>query len=439
MVCGPAMTGMMLTIVLPILPNIAKDVIGGRDVLIAMPTMGIVAGGVIAGFLLGGVTARTIAIWGVISALTVAVGAALGRLGDPHFYVIANLPLAITLGGILGYLVAPLSARTLFLSAVTLFGIIGFAGMVLQGWALLESRFLIGVVATCGAASSTTLVGEHIPLGKRSKVLGFQMAGSSLAGIVAMIVSGNLTEAFGWHASFALFPIISAIVLALGLPLIPKSAPPAPRAGMQAAGVKPVWRLLVDMWPLYLLLFALHATAYTPNSQSTFVMAANGIENAGVRAWVQSTNQAAIVLAAVCYPLTRRLLGTRWIPAFFLTMMTIGLVLLGTSHGLVTVCVALAFLGTGNGTLFPHQSNLILARAAPEIRGRAVGLMSSNQFLADSVNPFIFPQLAIAVGGLHNAITTVGMIAAMGVLAALAYGTRATNMAVPEGAKSFGH
>ena len=37
---GPAMTGMMLTIVLPILPEMAKEVIGGRNVLIAMPTSG---------------------------------------------------------------------------------------------------------------------------------------------------------------------------------------------------------------------------------------------------------------------------------------------------------------------------------------------------------------------------------------------------------------
>ncbi len=439
MVCGPAMNGMMLTIVLPILPNIAKDVVGGRDVLIAMPTMGIVAGGVIAGFLLGSVSVRTLVVWAIVSALTAAGGLLSGLFAHAYFYVIALLPVAITMGGMLAYLIAPISSRTLMLSTVALFGVVGLSGMVLQGIPLLASRFLIGVVSTCAAASSITMIGEHIPQSIRPRVLGFQMAGSSLIGIVAMVTSGNLNDRFGWHASFILFPVIAFIVLSLGIPLIPRSARPASGEAIQTVGGKPAWKLLLDMWPLYLLLFAMHATAYTPNSQSTFVMAANGIDRAGIRAWVQATNQAAIVLAAFSYPLTRRLLGTRWIPAFFLTMMATGLVLLGSSHGIVVVCVALAFLGTGNGTLFPHQSNLVLARAAPEIRGRAVGLISSNQFLADSINPFIFPQLAIAVGGLHNAIITVGLVAGVGALAAFAYGSRATNMAVPEGAKGFGH
>jgi MFS family permease len=439
MVCGPAMNGMMLTIVLPILPNIAKDVVGGRDVLIAMPTMGIVAGGIIAGFMMGGVSGKAVGIWAAIAAVVAAIGVATGLTAHAYFYVIALLPLGIAVGGAIAYFIAPLSPRTLMLSTVALFGVVGLAGMVLHDIPLLASRFLIGVIATCGAAASTTMIGEHIPQAVRPRVLGAQMAGSSLVGIVAMIASGNLNDAFGWHASFALFPIISIIVLAVGIPLIPRSAPPASREAALTIGGRPAWKLLVDMWPLYLMLFLLHATAYTPNSQSAFVMESNGIALAGTRAWVQATNQAAIVLAGFAYPLTRRLLGSRWIPAFFLTMMTTGLVLLGSSHGIAVVCIALAFLGTGNGTLFPHQFNLVLNRAAPEIRGRAVGLISSNQFLADSINPFIFPQLALAVGGLHNAITTVGILAGFGALAALIYGTRATNVAVPEGAKSFGH
>ncbi len=386
MACGPAMVGMMLTIVLPILPNIARDVAGGRDVLIAMPTMGIVVGGIAAGFLLSRVGARTLMLW-----------------------------------------------------MVAAFGVVGLAGVVLHGAGLLASRFLIGVVATCVSASSTTLIGEHIPQNRRSRVLGFQMAASSLAGIVAMKISGNLSDAFGWHASFFLFPVIAILILAAGLPLIPRSVPPTAYAQNNPAGSRPVWKLLAEMWPLYLFLLAMHATAYTPNSQSAFVMAANGIEKAGVRADIQAINQVAIVLAAVCYPFTRRLLGTRWIPAFFLTMMAIGLVLLGTAHSIVMVCVALAFLGIGNGTLFPHQSNLILARAAPEIRGRAVGLMSSNQFLADSINPFIYRRLADAGIDLHDAIAGAGFLSGLGILAALAYGSRATNTALPEGAKSFGH
>jgi predicted MFS family arabinose efflux permease len=383
MVCGPSMVGMMLTILIPVLPEIVKHVPGGRTWLIAMPTAGIVVGGVLAGFLLSRV-----------------------------------------------------SARNLMLVAIALFGVIGSLGFILEGWPLLISRFLIGVVSTWVSASSTTLIGEHIRLKIRSLVLGLQMAGSSLVGIAAMNASGSLNDAYGWHASFALFPIIAVLLLIPGALLIPASrqvVATAERIG------KSGWQLILEMWPLYLFLAVMNATVYTSNSQAPFLMADRGVTSAAMRAHLQSINQAMIVLSAFAYPLTRSVLGTRWIPAFFLAMAASGLVLLGLSQNLTEIGIALAMLGVGSGTLFPHQSNLILGRAPVEVRGRAVGLMVSNQFLADTINPWVYPPLAVAVGGLPNAIVTVGLACAVGVVFALGYGARSTNVPVPDGAKSFGH
>ena len=106
MVCGPSMVGMMLTILIPVLPEIVKHVPGGRSLLIAMPTAGIVVGGVLAGFLL-----------------------------------------------------QRMSSRNLMLIAIVLFGVIGSLGLVLEGWPLL---ILVGlavneilIVCTTGVAVET--------------------------------------------------------------------------------------------------------------------------------------------------------------------------------------------------------------------------------------------------------------------------------------------
>jgi MFS family permease len=382
MVCGPSMVGMMLTICLPILPNMVKAAGGDKAALIAMPTAGIVVGGILAGLLLSRIT-----------------------------------------------------AKTLMISSIALFGVIGLSGMVLEGAPLLISRFLTGVVSTCVSASSTTLIGEHIPAAIRPRVLGMQMAGSSLVGIIAMNISGALNDSFGWQASFALFPIIAIILLIPGIPLIPPSARVQASEKTSQSG----WRLIFDMWPVYLFLLIMNATVYTSNSQTPFILSDQGVTSAATRAHLQSINQSLIVLSAFAYPLTRRFLGSRWIPAFFLTMAGTGLVLLGSSHSLLQVGIALAFTGIGSGTLFPHQSNLILSRATPEIRGRAVGLMVSNQFLADTINPYVFPPLALAVGGLSNAIIAVGLACGVGMLAALAYGARTSNVPLTADAKGYGH
>ena len=380
---GAPFMGSMLTIVLPILPNISKDISGGTDdpllgrLVVAMPTMGIVLGGIIAGFLL-----------------------------------------------------TRFAARHVLLTAIVLFGIVGGAGIVLDGTALLASRFLIGSVGVCIAASSTTLIGDFIPADRRPRVLGLQTASGSLIGIIMMNLSGMLSDSFGWRASFMLFPAMAVVVILFGLALIPLRMPAAATASGSAGEKLSQWSLLKPLLPIYLLLMVLHIEAFTTNSQASFVLAADGVIDAAGRARMMSINQTMIVIAAISYPFTRALLGPRWIPALLFTCMTTGLLILGTQENLLIVGLGLAILGVSNGTLFPHQSTLILARAHPAVRGRAVGLLSSNQFFADSINPFILAPLIAAVG-LKNAIATVGLMCGVGLLVALIYGVRTNNPPAP--------
>ena len=387
------MTGMMLTIVLPMLPQMANEVVGGRNILIALPTFGIVIGGIIAGPLMDRMT-----------------------------------------------------PRLLMLRMIVLFGVIGVLGMVLTGVPLLASRFLMGVISTCISAASTTLLGEHIYIAKRPRVFGIQMGCSSLAGIVAMNLAASIDDAFGWQAAFILFPVIAVIVFVPGLLLMPRAGGLIAAKPPETRSVKRDWlsplhasgRVLAAMWPLYLALLIMHATAYSNNSQTPFVLTEDGVNSAENRSLMLSLGHLMIVTAAFCYPFTRRIFGPRWIPAFFLTLMASGLLLLGLTHDLVLAGVALAILGFGNGTLFPHQSNLVIGRAPPALRGRAVGLMVSNQFLADTINPFIFPPM-IAVMGLHYSVATIGLLAGFGVIIALIYGSRTTNSELPSGVGAFGH
>lgn len=386
--CGPAMAGMMLTILLPILPEIAKEVQGGRDALVAMPTVGIVVGGLVAGWMIERWTARR-----AILAMFVA------------------------------------------------YGVIGTAGMAIDGMALLASRFMMGIVSTIITAASITLIGDFIHLEKRPRVLGLQMAGGSLAGIIAMNASAWINDSYGWRAAFLLFALIAVLFFVVGFLGLPRTVPvraarPSPAVAAKGPSALSV---LAALWPLYLVLFALHMLAYSNNAQTPFLLSEIGAGTASMRATMISVGHAMIVVASFCYPYTRRFLGSRWVPAFFLTAMTSGFLLLGTSTNLYLSGFALMLLGVCNGTFFPHQSNLILARAPAEMRGRAAGLMVSNQFLANSINPFLFIPVIAAAGGVQNAIVLVGMVAAASLVIALIYGSRTANDALPEGAKSFGH
>jgi predicted MFS family arabinose efflux permease len=371
---GTALIGIMLTVVIPILPNIAAESAhgaGGRfpiQLLIAMPMLGLVLGGLFSSLLF-----------------------------------------------------ARVSARTVFLGALLLFAAVGGYGAVADIRMLVLSRLVIGMVCACLGAASTALIGERVSRDRRARVLGAQTAASSILAIVAMLVCGRVADAAGWRSSFLIFPAIALVVFVVAL-LCSSPSPVRPKVTtLLQKGSN--WPAVFGLWPIYLFVVVVNITAFTTSSQASFVLADEGITSSVGRAQVMSFNQIMIVIAAISFPFVRRWIGGRFMPALILLVMGVGLVMLGTNHGLASAALALAVLGTGNGWLFPYQSSLLLQRASGEIRGQAAGLMVSSQFLADAINPLMLAPIIASVG-LKTTIASIGVLALVGCAIAVVAGTR---------------
>jgi dipeptide/tripeptide permease len=82
---------------------------------------------------------------------------------------------------------------------------------------------------------------------------------------------------------------------------------------------------------------------------------------------------------------------------------------MGLSHSAIPIAAGCAILGIGTGIANPLISDLIVARAAPEIRARAIGASYTMRYVGDLANPFIIWPLAFATG-LHNAFVAVGAL-----------------------------
>ncbi|MES2497716.1 MAG: MFS transporter [Pseudomonadota bacterium] len=368
---GTFLVGAMLTIVIPILPNIAQE-IGGEDIgiavqlLIAMPMLGLVIGG---------------------------LGSA---LLFRHF-----------------------QPRTVFLGGLVAYGLVGVAGAFVSLPVLVGSRLLIGMIAAAIAASSTALVGERVPDQFRPRVLGLSVAGAAALGIIAMIASGRVADAYGWRASFLLFPIVAALMFLLAATCSKPSRAPERAEG----GAARDWRALAVLWPVFAFVILVNMTAFTTNSQSSFVLADLGIASAEGRARMMGINQALIFLAAILFPVARRFVGMAMLPTLILGILGVGLLLFARADAVPLAAVGLALLGIGNGLLFPYQTNLLLQRAAPDQRGQAAGLVVSCQFLADAINPVLLGPVIILLG-LRTAIAWVGIATLIGCAAALLQGLR---------------
>ena len=368
---GTFLVGAMLTIVIPILPNIAHDM-GGKDIgiavqmLIAMPMLGLVIGG---------------------------------------------------LGSTLVF--RRFQPRTIFLAGLVAYGLVGVAGAFVSLPVLVGSRLLIGIIAALIAAASTALVGERVPDQFRPRVLGLSVAGAAALGIVAMIASGRVADAYGWRESFLLFPVVAGIMFVLALTCSRPAPPPEPTVGSGGRD----WRALAALWPVFAFVVLVNMTAFTTNSQSSFVLADLGISSAQGRAQMMGINQALIFLSAILFPVARRFVGMALLPAVILGILGIGLTIFARAGEVPTAAIGLALLGIGNGLLFPYQTNLLLQRAAPEQRGQAAGLVVSCQFLADAINPVLLGPI-ILMFGLRTAIAWVGIATIAGCAVALLQGLR---------------
>ena len=386
---GTALIGIMLTVVIPILPNIAAESAhgaGGRfpiQLLIAMPMLGLVLGGLLSTILF-----------------------------------------------------AHVSARTVFLGALLLFAAVGAFGAVADMRMLIVSRLVIGIICACLGAASTALIGERVARERRARVLGVQTAASSILAIVAMLVSGRVADAAGWRSSFLIFPAIAIVVFLVALfcsspsPVRPKVTTMLPKAGN--------WLAVLKLWPIYLFVVVVNVTAFTTSSQASFVLADEGITSSVGRAQVMSLNQIMIVFAAISFPFVRSWAGSRFMPALILLVMGAGLVMLGANSGLTSAALALAVLGIGNGWLFPYQSSLLLHRASSEVRGQAAGLMVSSQFLADAINPIMLAPIIAAIG-LKNTIGSIGVLALVGCACAVLFGVRHAREPEPVGEERLSH
>jgi MFS family permease len=387
---GSLFAGTMLTVVIPVLPNIAKEIAGPQanlalptQMLIAMPMLGLVLGGLLSTVIFG-----------------------------------------------------RFAARTVFLGAVLLYGVIGMAGMIASTPVLIGSRLLIGMVSACIAAASTAMIGERVAPARRPRVLGFTMAGGSIGAIIAMLISGRVADISGWRSSFLIFPVFALIMFVLAIscskPSPVRVAQTKPRPGGNR-------REIFALWPIFLFVIAVNLTAFTTNSQASFVLAGEGVTSSAGRAQVMSINQLMIVIAALSFPLVRSLVGARFMPALILLVMGTGLALLGVTEGMAHATLALGILGVGNGLLFPYQSSLLLQRASGAVRGQAAGLMVSSQFLADAINPIVLGPI-ILVLGLKHSIALIGMVALVGCAAAVVVGFRYLSNAEPvrEGKLSHG-
>lgn len=346
-----------------------------------------------------------IALMPVISTIAAYYG------GGTHGALIAQL--LETMSGIGIMVGAPITGwiaerrigrRNLLFAALALYGVAGSGCMFFDSPVILLTLRLLQGFGSSGIAVSTyALVSERFSGPARSRVVGYQGAFVSLMEIVSLPLAGHIAEGFGgWHAPFALF-LGALIVLPIGILTVPPSIVQPKRTAETHGGS------LAGLLPIFILFMPVYLLANMVNLHISFVLAGDGVSRPSVQSYIMLASSILYMLGAFLYGRVVVRLGYRWTFCAILSLMAASGLTIGLSHSLTMTAVGVGFSGLSGGFLIPLLTNLVLNRAPPEARSRALGFMYTATYIGNFLNPPIMTPLRQAIGN-HQVFLAVGLL-----------------------------
>jgi len=330
--------------------------------------------------------------------------------------------LAIIVGAPLGgYLAERFGYRLTLLIALLVYSIAGPAGLVIDGYLpLLATRLVLGLAAGAVMAVYLALAAAYFEGTRRSKVLGFAVAMSSIVGMIALALGGRLADFGGWRGPFWMY-LIGAVTLAVAWATIHGPFHKQMRAAKVPGAPGPL-RLIAELWPIYLVLMIISIGTFMPSAGGPFLLKANGIDGAGNQGLILSVGSATAIFTAAGYGFVRQWLSDWALFVLIAGSMGLGLAIAAPLHFWVALLAAFLVVGLGTGFKAPVVASVLMAEAPAHVRAAAAGLNFSCIFLGQFLGPFVLRLLAplgiqgtfLVTGGTLMATAAVIAVAGIG-------------------------
>ena len=313
--------------------------------------------------------------------------------------------------------------KPVLIVSLILYGLAGTAGFFLDSLsAILVSRALLGIAVAGIMSGFTTLILDYFKGDELNRFLGLQGAFIGVGGMVSIFLSGMLAE-FGWQYPFLIylvaFLILPGVIIYIDEPLQIATDPAA------AAEKTPFpWRKLA---PVYITAFTGMVIFFLFPAQIPFHLADASSSQVGLALSLQG-------LSSVIFALQYQRLKARY--SFFAIFSLIFLAfslnhfIISFSSSYLLAVLALIIGGFGIGLFAPINSGWLATIAPAELRGKAVGGMTSMLFLGQFFSPIIAQPFVNQVG----LSATFALAAAAALLIAVLFGVgaaRQKHAAVP--------
>ena len=324
-------------------------------------------------------------------------------------WILTMPSIGVIIGGpTTGWFVERFGARAVLFTCLVLFALSGVAGLVVENQPLLlATRLVVGFCATGLVTAAMGIIAEIFTEQRRGSILGLQNAIATALSFVMTLASGKVAELHGWRAPFALYAA-SLPVLVLALFVIPAVSRRQASAGASLSLLRP-------MLPIYALVTLSMIINFQSASGVPVLLAADGLTSPTIISWILAVGTALFALGAIAYGTIRSRAGVYWTFGLGLALQGMGILVLSLGHGVVGIGLGVLLLNLGSGIQTPNLSHWVMERAPLPVRGRAMGLLFSAQFLGPFLNSSLIAP-AVAAYGMRNILAVIASLIAIGVV-----------------------
>lgn len=281
----------------------------------------------------------------------------------------------IVLAPTIGFLADRFGRRIVLTICLVIFGLFGLGAALAPTFEiLLASRFLQGAGSAGLINLAVVLIGDHWKGTERTKIVGRNSAILTVGLAAVPLLSGTVTEAFGWRVTFSIYTLAFATAgwAWLSLDRYRPAEPPSIRRQLAGAGevvrTPLVGMTIVSGFFVFVMIFGLMLTVLP-----VYLAEAFGLE-AGARGLVISLPAITSTLVAFNLGRIRAVVPARTVVVvtavgFFVAFMTMGL-----TGALAVVIVGALIFGASEGGLIPTLQDLNVSASPDEYRGAVVAI-----------------------------------------------------------------
>ena len=301
---------------------------------------------------------------------------------------------------IAGFIIDKGHRKALLITCLIIYGLMGTTGLYLEHLQhFIITRAILGLGVAGIMTSAQTLIADYYQGEERNTMLGLQGTFISFGGVLFVALAGILAVS-SWRYPFALY----ALALILAIPAYFFIHEPSVQEydqsvesslfGNDAQYAKPI-----HIAGIGIIVFIGMVCFYAIPTQLPFLLALHGIDSPAKAGAVVSLATLAGGFSSYSMPYLKRRYHFTELGACAFALLSLGFLGLSFAHSLTITMFFALFSGAGIGLLMPSMRLWVISIAAPRLRGRSVGVITSSLYLGQFLSP-IFAQPIVGTQGI---------------------------------------